>query len=145
MTFEEFYCGFTAADDPDWPSDPSFSCSPTEGKMERRKGPPTTITVTADPMGLYISVHTHACVCVMLPSYICVGGRRPEGQGGRAGGLPLLHPPRGVRLLDVLQDHVHLAVDGSIYAVVQLCRAAPVAAFLCASPGCAMVPCDICD
>jgi len=45
MTFEEFYCGFTAD------SHPAFSVSPTEGKMERRNGPPTTVTVTCDPKG----------------------------------------------------------------------------------------------
>lgn len=40
MTFEEFYCGFTAD------SHPSFSVTPTTGRMERRNGPPTQVTVT---------------------------------------------------------------------------------------------------
>lgn len=45
MTFEEFYCGFTSD------SHPAFRCTPTEGKMERRNGPPTTVTVECDPNG----------------------------------------------------------------------------------------------
>ena len=45
MTFEEFYCGFTA----DTPT--CFSCNPTEGKMEKRNGPPTDIKVTVKPAG----------------------------------------------------------------------------------------------
>merc|ERR1719487_573838 len=70
MTFEEFYVGFT----PD--SHPAFSVTPTEGRMERRNGPPTELTVTCDPQG-------------------------------KTGELeaPLLHPPGGEGLLDVLQDH----------------------------------------
>jgi len=45
MTFEDFYCGFT----PD--SHPSFSVTPSAGKMERRSGPPTSIKVTCNPSG----------------------------------------------------------------------------------------------
>jgi hypothetical protein len=45
MTFEDFYCGFTAD------SHPAFSVSPTEGKMERRNGPPTQVKVTVKPSG----------------------------------------------------------------------------------------------
>jgi len=45
MTFEEFYCGFTAD------SHPAFSVTPTEGKMERRNGPPTSVTVKVNPSG----------------------------------------------------------------------------------------------
>ena len=57
MTFEEFYVGFT----PD--SHPAFSVTPTEGRMERRNGPPTD------------------------------GDVQSGGQNGRARGTPLLHPP----------------------------------------------------
>ena len=45
MTFEDFYCGFTAD------SHVAFSCTPTTGSMERRNGPPTEIKVTVDPCG----------------------------------------------------------------------------------------------
>jgi quercetin dioxygenase-like cupin family protein len=45
MTFEDFYCGFTAD------SHEAFSVSPTEGKMERRNGPPTQVKVTVKPSG----------------------------------------------------------------------------------------------
>merc|ERR1719183_3067152 len=45
MTFEDFFCGFTAD------SHPSFSCTPDKGKMERRGGDPTTVTVTCNPCG----------------------------------------------------------------------------------------------
>lgn len=40
MTFEDFFCGFTAD------SHPSFSVSPDKGTMERRNGPPTQLQVT---------------------------------------------------------------------------------------------------
>ena len=40
MTFEDFYCGFTAD------SHPGFSVSPNKGAMERRNGPPTHLKVT---------------------------------------------------------------------------------------------------
>ena len=43
MTFEDYYCGFTSD------SHPAFSVSPDAGKMERRNGPPTTVTVTCNP------------------------------------------------------------------------------------------------
>ena len=45
MTFEDFYCGFT----PD--SHPAFSCSPSEGALERRGGPNFPITVHFNPKG----------------------------------------------------------------------------------------------
>jgi len=45
MTFEDFYVGFTED------SHPAFTCTPTEGKMERRKGPPTEVTVRVKPTG----------------------------------------------------------------------------------------------
>lgn len=51
MTYEEYYCGFTSPDDPNFPSDPAFSCTPSAGKMENRKGPPTDVVVTCNPQG----------------------------------------------------------------------------------------------
>ena len=40
MTFEDYYCGFTAD------SHPAFSIvGPSKGKMERRNGAPTAVTV----------------------------------------------------------------------------------------------------
>lgn len=59
MTFEEFYCGFTAD------SHPAFSVSPTSGKMERRNGPPTTVTVTVNPQGASGELVGH--LCFILP------------------------------------------------------------------------------
>ena len=43
MTYEPFYAGFTAD------SHPGFTVSPASGKMERRNGEPTTVTVTINP------------------------------------------------------------------------------------------------
>jgi len=43
MTFEPFYAGFTAN------SHPAFSVYPPNGKMERRNGDPTVLTVTVNP------------------------------------------------------------------------------------------------
>lgn len=59
MTFEDFYCGFT----PD--SHPSFSVTPTTGKMERRNGPPTSLKVTCNPCGA--SGELVGYLCVILP------------------------------------------------------------------------------
>ena len=59
MTFENYFCGFT----PD--SHVAFSCTPTEGKMERRNGPPTEITVTVNPCGA--SGELVGYLCVILP------------------------------------------------------------------------------
>ena len=89
MTFEEFYCGFTSD------SHGSFTVTPTEGKMvraaasqppatadprprhgafsspespraqERRKGPPTTVTVTCNPKGKTGQLVGH--LCFILP------------------------------------------------------------------------------
>ena len=59
MTFEEFYVGFT----PD--SHPAFSVTPTEGRMERRNGPPTELTVTCDPQGKTGELEAH--LCFILP------------------------------------------------------------------------------
>jgi hypothetical protein len=43
MTYEDFYVGFTAE------SHPAFRVTPINGKMEKRKGPPTQITVSCSP------------------------------------------------------------------------------------------------
>lgn len=59
MTFEDFYCGFTAD------SHPGFSCTPTKGKMERRNGPPTSVTVTCKPNGA--SGELVGYLCFILP------------------------------------------------------------------------------
>jgi hypothetical protein len=59
MTFEDFYCGFTAD------SHPSFSVTPTTGKMERRNGPPTTVKVTCNPQGAAGDLVGH--LCFILP------------------------------------------------------------------------------
>ena len=59
MTFEDFYCGFTAD------SHPAFRCNPTEGKTERRNGPPTQITVTVEPQGA--SGDLVGYLCFILP------------------------------------------------------------------------------
>jgi len=46
MAFEDFYCGFTVD------SHPAFKVTENSfGKMERRKGAPTTVEVTCDPQG----------------------------------------------------------------------------------------------
>jgi len=45
MTFEDFYAGFSAS------SHPSFSVSPTSGRMDRRGGETTQFTITCDPKG----------------------------------------------------------------------------------------------
>ena len=59
MTFEEFYVGFT----PD--SHPAFSVTPTEGRMERRNGPPTELMVTCNPEGKTGELEAH--LCFILP------------------------------------------------------------------------------
>ena len=59
MTFEDYYCGFTAD------SHPSFSVSPDKGTMERRNGPPTELTVTCEPKGQSGELVAH--LCVILP------------------------------------------------------------------------------
>jgi len=59
MTFEDFYCGFTAD------SDPSFNVSPGKGTMERRNGPPTELKVTCNPQGK--SGDLVGYLCVILP------------------------------------------------------------------------------
>lgn len=43
MTFEPFYAGFTKD------SHPAFTCTPTDGKMERRNGDHTIVTVNCNP------------------------------------------------------------------------------------------------
>ena len=45
MTFEDFYASFSAD------SHPSFSVSPATGRMDRRGGEPTMMTITCDPKG----------------------------------------------------------------------------------------------
>lgn len=60
MTFEPFYCGFTAD------SHPAFSVSPGSGKMERRNGDPTSITVTCNP-GENVKGELKATLCFILP------------------------------------------------------------------------------
>jgi len=59
MTYEEFYCGLTRD------SHPSFSVSPVSGKMEKRGGAPTTVTVTCKPNGA--SGELCAWLCFILP------------------------------------------------------------------------------
>ena len=59
MTFEDYYCGFTAD------SHPSFRVSPSSGKMERRNGPPTSVTVTCNPQGSHGELVGH--LCFILP------------------------------------------------------------------------------
>lgn len=59
MTFEDFYCGFSAD------SHPSFSVSPSSGKMERRGGDPTKVVVTCNPKGA--SGELVGYLCFILP------------------------------------------------------------------------------
>jgi len=59
MTFEDYYCGFTSD------SHPAFSVSPDAGKMERRNGPPTTVTVTCNPKGASGALVGY--LCFILP------------------------------------------------------------------------------
>jgi len=59
MTYEEFYCGFTTD------SHPSFSVSPASGKMEKRGGTPTEITVSCKPEGA--SGELKGWLCFILP------------------------------------------------------------------------------
>lgn len=59
MTFEDYYCGFTAD------SHPSFSVSPDKGVMERRNGPPTELKVVCNPSGA--SGELVGYLCVILP------------------------------------------------------------------------------
>lgn len=59
MTFEDFYCGFTAD------SHPAFSVSPSKGTMERRNGAPTQITVHCNPQGSSGDLVAH--LCFILP------------------------------------------------------------------------------
>ena len=61
MTFEEFYCGFTAD------SHGSFSCTPQKGRTERRNGPPTEIEVTCDPTRVNCSGEVVGHLCFILP------------------------------------------------------------------------------
>ena len=59
MTFEPFYAGFTKD------SHPGFSVYPASGKMERRNGEPTTLTVTVDPGNAKGELVGH--LCFILP------------------------------------------------------------------------------
>eukprot|EP00326_Haptolina_ericina_P000749 CAMPEP_0181208848 /NCGR_PEP_ID=MMETSP1096-20121128/22344_1 /TAXON_ID=156174 ORGANISM="Chrysochromulina ericina, Strain CCMP281" /NCGR_SAMPLE_ID=MMETSP1096 /ASSEMBLY_ACC=CAM_ASM_000453 /LENGTH=210 /DNA_ID=CAMNT_0023299955 /DNA_START=85 /DNA_END=717 /DNA_ORIENTATION=+ len=59
MTYEEFYCGFTKD------SSEAFSVTPVSGKMEKRNGTPTQITVTCDPKGK--SGELKGWLCFILP------------------------------------------------------------------------------
>lgn len=45
MTFEDYYAAFTKD------SHPSLSVSPAVGRMDRRGGEPTELTITCDPRG----------------------------------------------------------------------------------------------
>jgi len=45
MTFEDYYAGFSSD------SHPSFSVSPATGRMDRRGGEPSMMTVFCDPKG----------------------------------------------------------------------------------------------
>ena len=45
MTFEDYFAGFSAD------SHPSFSVSPAVGRMDRRGGELTTLTVACNPQG----------------------------------------------------------------------------------------------
>eukprot|EP00962_Isochrysis_galbana_P049735 scaffold21237_cov121-Isochrysis_galbana.AAC.1 len=87
MTFEDFYCGFTAD------SHQAFSVSPSEGKMERRNGPPTQVKVTVKPSG---RTGEHNAAQGRSPSWTGYAGGRlrcqqriptenagPQGRGGR--------------------------------------------------------------
>jgi len=59
MTFEVFTCGFTAD------SHPAFSVTPSSGKMERRNGPPTQLTIKVNPKGA--SGDLVGYLCFILP------------------------------------------------------------------------------
>ena len=60
MTFEDYYCGLTAD------SHPSFSIvGPSAGKMERRNGDPTDVTIRCEPHGA--SGELVAYLCFILP------------------------------------------------------------------------------
>lgn len=59
MAFEDFYAGFT--DD----SDPCFSVTPTEGRMDRRGGQPSVFDVEIRPNGQV--GQRSAYLCVVLP------------------------------------------------------------------------------
>jgi hypothetical protein len=59
MTFEDFYCGFTAD------SHPAFSVSPATGTMERRNGTPTRLIVHCNPQGQAGELVGH--LCFILP------------------------------------------------------------------------------
>jgi len=59
MTYEEFYCGFTSD------SSPAFSCSPNQGKMNKRGGAPTQIEVTCKPNGK--AGELKGTLCFILP------------------------------------------------------------------------------
>lgn len=60
MTYEDYYCGFTAD------SHPSFSVSPDSGAMEKRNGAPTQLTVTCTP-GAGDKGTLEAWLCFILP------------------------------------------------------------------------------
>lgn len=59
MAFEDFYAGFTAD------SDPCFTVTPTEGRMDRRGGEPSLFDVEIRPNG-QVGQRT-AYLCVVLP------------------------------------------------------------------------------
>ena len=106
MTFEDYYCGFTSD------SHPAFSVSPDAGKMERRNGPPTTVTVTCNPKASR-DARGPAAAPYSRPRD---PPNRPAATAGRlrrAGRLPLLHPARGEGLFNLLQSHVQLAVEAA--------------------------------
>jgi len=60
MTFEDYYCGFTAD------SHPSFSITGgAKGSMERRNGEPTQVQITCNPQGESGELVAH--LCFILP------------------------------------------------------------------------------
>lgn len=58
MTFEDYYCGWTAD------THPSFSVAPMTGRMDRRGGEPTTLKVTCATSQPGVFVGT---LCMVLP------------------------------------------------------------------------------
>ena len=105
MTFEPFYCGFTAD------SHPAFSVSPDSGKMERRNGDPTTVCVTCDP-GPNLKGEITGYLCFILPEEKARPPpepvrRRPHHAAQRAP----THAARAAGLLHLLQDHVQGPVE----------------------------------
>ena len=59
MTFEDFYCGWTAD------SHPSFTVGPLTGRMDRRNGEPTVLTIKCTPNG--VSGDLTGTLCMVLP------------------------------------------------------------------------------